>query len=155
MKSTSTAYILLVFLGGFGVHRFYLNRPITGFIYLFTLGLLGFGLFWDIFAIPGMVRAENEKFFNRPSSGPDIATLSASESVNESANQNAQNIVINVTAPVAPVAVAAVAPEAAVAEVECVGTAMVFEEPGCEAPVEQKNDPGPESPKLGVATSNE
>lgn len=34
MKSKTTAVILAIFLGGLGIHRFYLNRPISGVIYL-------------------------------------------------------------------------------------------------------------------------
>ena len=38
---------LLTFLGFFGVHRFYLNKWITGIIYFLTAGLFGFGLLYD------------------------------------------------------------------------------------------------------------
>ena len=34
MKSKTTAVILAIFLGGLGIHRFYLNRPISGIVYL-------------------------------------------------------------------------------------------------------------------------
>lgn len=33
MKEKNTAGILALFLGGFGVHKFYLNRPFQGLIY--------------------------------------------------------------------------------------------------------------------------
>ena len=61
MKSTLVAYLLLLFLGGLGIHRFYLGRPVSGIFYLLTLGFLGFGCFIDLFLIPGMVRQENAK----------------------------------------------------------------------------------------------
>lgn len=34
MKSRGIACLLAIFLGGIGIHRFYLNRPISGVIYL-------------------------------------------------------------------------------------------------------------------------
>ena len=62
MKSTVVAYLLWFFLGGLGIHRFYLGRPISGIFYLLTLGgFLGIGCFIDLFLIPGMVRQENAK----------------------------------------------------------------------------------------------
>ena len=42
------AWILLTFLGVFGIHRFYLSKWITGFIYLLTGGLFGLGLLYDL-----------------------------------------------------------------------------------------------------------
>jgi len=46
-KSYSVAWILLTFLGVFGVHRMYLGKWITGVIYLLTVGLLGLGILYD------------------------------------------------------------------------------------------------------------
>ena len=59
LKSTGVAYLLWFFLGFLGAHRFYLGRMGTGLIYLFTFGLCGFGLIYDLFVIPRMVREEN------------------------------------------------------------------------------------------------
>lgn len=61
MKSTLVAYLLWFFLGVFGIHRFYLGRPISGVVQLLTFGL--FGLWWllDLILIPGIVVAENAK----------------------------------------------------------------------------------------------
>ncbi len=41
------AWILLTFLGIFGIHRFYMGKWGTGLIYLFTVGLLGIGVVYD------------------------------------------------------------------------------------------------------------
>jgi TM2 domain-containing membrane protein YozV len=36
-KSATTAYLLYFFLGIFGVHKFYVGKPILGFSYIFLL----------------------------------------------------------------------------------------------------------------------
>ena len=55
--STGMACLLwLACIPGFcGVHRFYAGKPITGFLRLFTLGLLGFEQLLDLILIPGMI----------------------------------------------------------------------------------------------------
>ena len=50
-KSKMTALLLCFFLGWLGAHRFYVGKTGTGVIYLFTLGLLGFGVFLDFILI--------------------------------------------------------------------------------------------------------
>ena len=73
MKSTGVAYLLWLFLGGIGAHRFYLGRTGSGFAYvcLFVLTILTGGIMgialgaWvllDLFLIPGMVRTCNSQF---------------------------------------------------------------------------------------------
>ncbi len=47
----SLAWIFLTFLGYFGVHRFYIGKPISGIIWLLTLGLLGLGVFYDFWTL--------------------------------------------------------------------------------------------------------
>lgn len=42
-RSVAVAYCLWFFLGVFGIHRFYLDRNVSGIIYLFTLGIFGIG----------------------------------------------------------------------------------------------------------------
>lgn len=44
-------FILCLLLGIFGVHRFYLRKKITGFVYLFTFGLYGVGWVFDLVMI--------------------------------------------------------------------------------------------------------
>jgi len=48
-------------LGLGGLHRFYLGRPISGFLYLITWGFFGIGQIIDLFRIPRLVRQENMK----------------------------------------------------------------------------------------------
>ena len=44
-------WILLTFLGLFGIHRMYMGKWITGIIYLFTAGLFGIGWLWDLITL--------------------------------------------------------------------------------------------------------
>lgn len=62
-KQTSWAYFfwLFSFLGLSGLHRFYVGKPITGLLWLFTGGLVGFGTLWDLFTLPSQVRARNRE----------------------------------------------------------------------------------------------
>jgi TM2 domain-containing membrane protein YozV len=60
--STGTAYLMWMgglFCGLCGLHRFYVNKPLTGLLWVFTLGLLGVGQLIDLILIPGMVDAAN------------------------------------------------------------------------------------------------
>ena len=58
-KSMGTAYILLVLVGVFGVHRFYLGKTFTGILFLLTFGFFGWGILADLFLIPGIVNKIN------------------------------------------------------------------------------------------------
>ncbi len=51
--SKTIGYILWAF-GFTGSHRFYYGKPISGTIWLFTLGLFGVGWLVDLFLIPAM-----------------------------------------------------------------------------------------------------
>ena len=45
------SWILLTFLGIFGIHRFYLGKVFTGIVYLCTLGLFGVGILYDFLTL--------------------------------------------------------------------------------------------------------
>jgi TM2 domain-containing membrane protein YozV len=61
-KSAGWAYLLWLpcLLGVCGLHRFYLGRPATGALWLFTFGLLGIGQLVDLFLINGMIEEDEQ-----------------------------------------------------------------------------------------------
>ena len=83
MKSKLIAYILLIFLGWMGAHRFYIGKFGSGLIYLFTGGLMGIGLFFDLFTLGGKVDIYNALHMNRGYNGA-------------SNNVNTNTIIVNV-----------------------------------------------------------
>ena len=92
MKSKGTAYLLLIFLGAFGAHCFYLGKIGKGILYLFTFGLFGIGWFVDLFTLGGQVDTYNALHGN------------GIGNANNNANSNVQNIVINMPPQVQPTA---------------------------------------------------
>jgi TM2 domain-containing membrane protein YozV len=52
-------WILLTFLGVFGLHRFYMGKWITGIIYLLTVGLFGLGILYDYWTLNGQISSKN------------------------------------------------------------------------------------------------
>ncbi len=53
------AWLLLTFLGLFGIHRFYMGKIGTGLIYLVTLGLCGVGVIYDYWTLNEQISARN------------------------------------------------------------------------------------------------
>jgi TM2 domain-containing membrane protein YozV len=56
------SWILLTFLGVFGVHRFYMGKVLTGILYLLTLGLFGIGVLWDFLTLNEQVSDANSDY---------------------------------------------------------------------------------------------
>lgn len=56
MKSLLLSYLLWFFGGFFGLHKFYLGRPLMGLLYFFTGGLFFIGWVVDFFTLPRQVR---------------------------------------------------------------------------------------------------
>jgi TM2 domain-containing membrane protein YozV len=55
----TVAWILVSFLGIFGVHRFYQGKIFTGLLYLCTAGLLGVGWLYDFWTLNQQVHEVN------------------------------------------------------------------------------------------------
>lgn len=52
-------WILLTFLGAFGIHRMYMGKWISGLIYLCTLGLFGLGYIYDFWTLNDQISLIN------------------------------------------------------------------------------------------------
>ena len=50
-KNKWVSFFLCLFLGGFGVHKFYEGRVLLGVLYLFTGGLFGIGIIVDLITL--------------------------------------------------------------------------------------------------------
>jgi len=61
-----------------GIHRFYCRKPVSGGIWLMSLGLVGIGQMVDLFLIPGMVEEANRPLLLR---GLDTANEAAMPSL--------------------------------------------------------------------------
>ena len=55
----SVAWILLTFLGLFGIHRMYMGKWFTGILYLLTLGLAGIGYLYDYWTLNDQIAIRN------------------------------------------------------------------------------------------------
>lgn len=58
-KDYNLTWILLTFLGVFGVHRFYLEKWVTGVLYLLTGGLFLVGIIYDYLTLNGQISEIN------------------------------------------------------------------------------------------------
>lgn len=105
MKSKTTAYLLWFFLGGLGIHKFYLDKHGMGIVYLLTGGICGIGWLVDLFTLGEQVDAYNALFMSQQ------ALLTG--------QSQQQTVVVNVGAPAAQAPATPVeAPASAVAPQE-------------------------------------
>ncbi len=57
----TVTWVLLTFLGFFGIHRFYMGKWGTGLIYLLTGGLFLIGVIYDYWTLNDQIARENER----------------------------------------------------------------------------------------------
>lgn len=69
--------LIAVFLGAFGGYRFYKRQPALGFLYMFTLGLVGIG--WAIDIIQAVYKYVRNKRHPEPVKLPDSLTIKGCE----------------------------------------------------------------------------
>jgi TM2 domain-containing membrane protein YozV len=55
----TVAWVLLTFLGVFGIHRFYMGKWVTGLVYLFTGGLFLVGYLYDYWTLNEQIDERN------------------------------------------------------------------------------------------------
>lgn len=55
----TAAWILLTFLGVFGIHRLYMGKIVTGLVWLVTAGVFGLGLLYDFWTLNEQVDRHN------------------------------------------------------------------------------------------------
>lgn len=53
------AWLLLAFLGAFGIHRMYIGKWISGLLYLVTLGFIGIGVIYDLWTLNDQITVIN------------------------------------------------------------------------------------------------
>jgi TM2 domain-containing membrane protein YozV len=53
------AWLLLVFLGMFGIHRFYMGKIWSGILYLLTFGVFGLGYIYDMWTLNDQITLIN------------------------------------------------------------------------------------------------
>jgi TM2 domain-containing membrane protein YozV len=55
----TAAWVLLTFLGLFGIHRFYMGKWLTGLVYLLSGGIFGIGYLYDLWTLNEQVSLIN------------------------------------------------------------------------------------------------
>ncbi len=60
----TVAWVLLTFLGVFGVHRFYMGKWGTGLLYLFTCGFFLVGVIYDYWTLNDQIARENNRDYD-------------------------------------------------------------------------------------------
>ena len=61
----TVAWILLAFLGFFGVHRMYMGKWLSGILFLLTAGLCGVGVIYDFWTINDQITVINARATGR------------------------------------------------------------------------------------------
>lgn len=64
--SYTLSWGLLLVLGVFGAHRFYLGHTRSGLLYALTLGVLGLGVLYDLAKLDELVSDANEAWVSAP-----------------------------------------------------------------------------------------
>ena len=85
MKSTFAAFLFWLI----GFHRFYLGRPLSGILYLCTLGLCGIWTLIDLFTLGSMVRQCNTEFELKQMRAMSQTTMVAATAAATAASANA------------------------------------------------------------------
>ncbi len=62
VKNYNISWVLLTFLGVFGVHRFYLEKWLTGLLWLLTGGLFLLGYLYDYWSLNEQIDEANKRF---------------------------------------------------------------------------------------------
>jgi len=80
-RSVGLTYLLwaMGLFGLNGIHRFYCRKPVSGGIWLMSLGLVGIGQMVDLFLIPGMVEEANRPLLQRGLGTENEAAMSSLE----------------------------------------------------------------------------
>lgn len=60
MKSKTTAILLVFFLGGLGIDKFYLNKPLQGIARILTIG--GFFGIWPLIDLIRYIMMDDDSF---------------------------------------------------------------------------------------------
>lgn len=108
MKSKSTMFLLWLFTGLLGGHRFYVGKNLSGIIYFFSAGLFFIGWGLDFFRLGSMVDNYNMRY--------GMMHGGMNQNTNQNSNQN--NIVINMATPAGQAAAPAAAPADGLAAAE-------------------------------------
>ncbi len=61
----TVTWVLLVFLGPLGLHRFYLGKPWTGLLFLLTCGIFLIGVIYDWWTVNEQISKENMLYRNQ------------------------------------------------------------------------------------------
>jgi TM2 domain-containing membrane protein YozV len=72
--SYNVTWILLTFVGIFGIHRIYMGKYLTGLIYFLTGGLFLVGILYDYWTLNNQIATANTRG-GKPTTGEKIRTL--------------------------------------------------------------------------------